>query len=172
MCGDLQKDLHSSILDFLGCHTTPIGVTLNSVTMRPRPGRVETCAIFPFLSLPKGRLPIMHSKSADSSVVWDYIAVYAPGAQWQDALPKPVYSNNPVRDAISGAKESIQRSRIYWQTHETNKTAMKLYDAVAKKDRVCRLPTLAVTLWPEMLEMPSDRSFASFAQRLSAACWQ
>jgi len=43
-----------------------------------------------------------------SSVVWDYIAVYAPGTLWQDALPKPVYSDNPVRDVISGAKESIQ----------------------------------------------------------------
>jgi hypothetical protein len=44
-----------------------------------------------------------------STVVWDYIAVYAPGAQWQDALPKPVYSDNPVRDVIGGAKESVQR---------------------------------------------------------------
>jgi hypothetical protein len=44
-----------------------------------------------------------------STVVWDYIAVYAPGTLWQDAPPKPVYSDNPVRDAISGAKESIQR---------------------------------------------------------------
>jgi hypothetical protein len=44
-----------------------------------------------------------------SSVVWDYIAVYAPGTLWQDAPPKPIYSDNPVRDVISGAKESIQR---------------------------------------------------------------
>jgi hypothetical protein len=44
-----------------------------------------------------------------STVVWDYIAVYAPGTQWRDALPKPVYSHNPVRDVISGAKESVQR---------------------------------------------------------------
>lgn len=45
-----------------------------------------------------------------STVVWDYIAVYAPGTLWQDAPPKPIYSDNPVRDVISGAKESIQRS--------------------------------------------------------------
>jgi hypothetical protein len=44
-----------------------------------------------------------------STLVWDYIAVYAPGAQWQEALPKPVYSGNPVRDVIRGAKESVQR---------------------------------------------------------------
>ena len=46
-----------------------------------------------------------HSRS---TIVWDYIAVYAPGTLWQDAPPKPVYSGNPVRDAISEAKESIQ----------------------------------------------------------------
>jgi hypothetical protein len=44
-----------------------------------------------------------------SSVVWDYIAVYAPGKLWQDAPPKPMYSDNPVRDVIGGAKESINR---------------------------------------------------------------
>lgn len=44
-----------------------------------------------------------------SSVVWDYIAVYTPGKLWQDAPPKPIYSDNPVRDVISGAKESINR---------------------------------------------------------------
>ena len=44
-----------------------------------------------------------------STVVWDHIAVYAPGTLWQDAPPKPIYSDNPVRDVISGAKESVQR---------------------------------------------------------------
>jgi hypothetical protein len=44
-----------------------------------------------------------------STVVWDYIAVYAPGMLWQDAPPKPIYSDGPVRDVISAAKESVQR---------------------------------------------------------------
>jgi len=44
-----------------------------------------------------------------STVVWDYIAVYAPGPLWQDAPPRPVYSDHPVRDVISGAKDAIQR---------------------------------------------------------------
>jgi hypothetical protein len=44
-----------------------------------------------------------------SSIVWDYIAVYAPEKLWQNAPPKPIYSDNPVRDVISGAKESINR---------------------------------------------------------------
>ena len=44
-----------------------------------------------------------------STVVWDHIAVYAPGALWQDTLPKPVYSDSPVLDVISGARGNIQR---------------------------------------------------------------
>jgi hypothetical protein len=44
-----------------------------------------------------------------ASVVWDYIAVYAPGTLWQDAPPKPVYSDHPVRDVIGGAKNATQR---------------------------------------------------------------
>jgi hypothetical protein len=44
-----------------------------------------------------------------STVVWDNIAVYAPGTLWQDALPKPAYSAHPVRDVIVGAKEATQR---------------------------------------------------------------
>ena len=47
-----------------------------------------------------------HSRS---TVVWDHIAVYAPGTLWQDVPPKPTYSDNPVRDVISGAKDSIKR---------------------------------------------------------------
>jgi hypothetical protein len=46
-----------------------------------------------------------------STVVWDYIAVYPPGTVWLDAPPKPVYSDSPVRDAITSAKESIQHLR-------------------------------------------------------------
>ena len=43
-----------------------------------------------------------------STVVWDHIAVYAPGTLWQDVPPKPVYSSSPVRDVISGAKDAIK----------------------------------------------------------------
>jgi len=44
-----------------------------------------------------------------STVVWDYIAVYEPGTVWQDAPPKPVYSDHPVLDVISGAKDAVRR---------------------------------------------------------------
>ena len=44
-----------------------------------------------------------------ASVVWDYIAVYAPGELWQDMPPTPIYSDRPVRDVIGGARNAIQR---------------------------------------------------------------
>ena len=44
-----------------------------------------------------------------ATVVWDYIAVFAPEMLWQDVLPRPVYSDHPVRDVISGAKDATQR---------------------------------------------------------------
>jgi hypothetical protein len=44
-----------------------------------------------------------------STVVWDYIAVYAPGTLWQAGPPKPIYSDRPVRDVIGGTKDAIQR---------------------------------------------------------------
>src|SRR5262249_47423842 len=47
-----------------------------------------------------------HSRA---TVVWDRIAVYAPGALWQHAPPNPVYSDHPVRDVIRGARDAIQR---------------------------------------------------------------
>ena len=43
-----------------------------------------------------------------STVVWDSIAVYAPGPLWQDTPPKPVYSSGPVRDVIGGAKDATK----------------------------------------------------------------
>ncbi len=43
-----------------------------------------------------------------STVVWDSIAVYAPGTLWQDTLPKPVYANGPVLNVIPGAKDAIK----------------------------------------------------------------
>src|SRR3954471_9862956 len=36
-------------------------------------------------------------------------------------------------EAVYGAAKAAGASRVYWQTHETNVTAMKLYDQVAEK---------------------------------------
>ena len=35
--------------------------------------------------------------------------------------------------AVYGAAAAAQVPRVYWQTHETNRTAMRLYDQVAEK---------------------------------------
>jgi len=45
-----------------------------------------------------------------ASVVWDYIAVFPPGAVWQeDAPPRSVFSDHPVRKVIGRAKDAIER---------------------------------------------------------------
>src|ERR1700745_2568768 len=44
-----------------------------------------------------------------SSVVWDHIAIFAPETLWQDAPPKRLYSDHPVRDVIGGAENAVQR---------------------------------------------------------------
>ena len=36
-------------------------------------------------------------------------------------------------EAVYGAAREVGVRRVYWQTHETNSTAMKLYDQVADK---------------------------------------
>ena len=36
-------------------------------------------------------------------------------------------------EAVYAAAQAAGASRVYWQTHETNATAMKLYDQVAEK---------------------------------------
>ena len=45
-----------------------------------------------------------HSRS---TVVWDHIAVYAPGELWQDAPPEPAYSGDPVVRKIDRAKDAV-----------------------------------------------------------------
>ena len=45
-----------------------------------------------------------HSRS---TVVWDHIAVYAPGELWQDAPPEPAYAGDPVVRKIDRAKEAV-----------------------------------------------------------------
>ena len=56
----------------------------------------------------KRDLSHLMGEQSRATVVWDYIAVYAPGALWQDAPPTPVYSAHPVREVISGARDAIQ----------------------------------------------------------------
>jgi hypothetical protein len=61
----------------------------------------------------KARL-ISHSMGEHDrrSIVWDYIAVYPPGALWTERPPAPLYSGRPVvevKDAARAALDGISR---------------------------------------------------------------
>jgi hypothetical protein len=42
-----------------------------------------------------------------STVVWDSIAVYAPGTFWHDTPPKPIYYNGPVARFHSAMQQTL-----------------------------------------------------------------
>ena len=44
-----------------------------------------------------------------SSVIWDYVGVYQPGALWDQSPPTPTFSKVPVIRGIGGTKETIER---------------------------------------------------------------
>lgn len=43
-----------------------------------------------------------------AGVVWDYIAVYAPGTKWEEAPPKAVYAGHPVFQVIAAVRDAIE----------------------------------------------------------------
>lgn len=59
----------------------------------------------------KGRL-ISHSIGAHNrrNVVWDYIAVYAPGAVWNERPPEPLYQGGPVVNVIEPARVALAQA--------------------------------------------------------------
>lgn len=44
------------------------------------------------------------------SLVWDYIAVYPPGAVWEDRPPEALYHGNPVVRVTGPAREALARA--------------------------------------------------------------
>jgi hypothetical protein len=42
-------------------------------------------------------------------VIWDYVAVYEQGKQWDKAPPEPTYSNAPVIHALDETREAIKK---------------------------------------------------------------
>ena len=56
----------------------------------------------------KNRL-ISHSMGEHDrhSIVWDYIAVYPPGAVWEQNPPSGIYHGNPVVRVMEAAREAI-----------------------------------------------------------------
>ncbi len=43
-----------------------------------------------------------------SSIVWDYVAAYPPGALWNKTPPQAAYSHVPVIKGIDGARETMR----------------------------------------------------------------
>jgi hypothetical protein len=56
----------------------------------------------------KGRL-ISHAMGEHDrdSVIWDYIAIYAPGAVWQDAPPPALFHDGPVVRVVEAARAAL-----------------------------------------------------------------
>jgi hypothetical protein len=44
-----------------------------------------------------------------STIVWDSIGIYGPGAVWDAAPPKPVFQDRPVVDVIGKARLALER---------------------------------------------------------------
>jgi hypothetical protein len=44
------------------------------------------------------------------SIVWDFAAVYSPGAMWEQAPPKAVFDGGPVVDIIGDLAKSLDLS--------------------------------------------------------------
>jgi hypothetical protein len=40
-------------------------------------------------------------------IVWDFVAVYEPGARWDENFPIPSFQGAPVVDVIRGLKEYL-----------------------------------------------------------------
>ena len=43
------------------------------------------------------------------SIAWDIVAVYEPGKLWEQAPPKPAYSDGPVVDVIEATRTGDQK---------------------------------------------------------------
>ena len=71
-------------------------------------------------------------------MVWDYIAVYAPGTLWQDGPSKPIYSDNPVRDVegrIEGT-ESLRGMRLWCPPLKSQGWGSHIYFSYTSGERV------------------------------------
>jgi len=59
----------------------------------------------------RGRL-ISHSMGEHDrkSIVWDHVAVYPPGAVWDDSPPQPIYRGGPVVQATESVRAALARA--------------------------------------------------------------
>lgn len=59
----------------------------------------------------KGRL-VSHSMGEQNRqrIVWDYIAVYSPGAMWNDRPPEALYHGGPVVQVADAARAALAQA--------------------------------------------------------------
>ena len=46
--------------------------------------------------------------NGSTAVVWDWVAVFPPGARWEEVLPKPAFADGPVVHVIGRLQEQLQ----------------------------------------------------------------
>ncbi len=66
------------------------------------PGRLLSADLVQALRARPGEA---HDDPDDDDIVWDCVAIYPPGARWEEALPAPAYIDCPVVRVI----EEVQR---------------------------------------------------------------
>ncbi len=49
-------------------------------------------------------------RRASEDPVWDYVAVFPPGARWGDRYPPPAWHDGPLVAVEDGAKEALRRA--------------------------------------------------------------
>ena len=60
----------------------------------------------------KGRLLSKAMGEKDrSSIVWDHVAVYPPGARWGGSPPEAVYEGGPVVEVTAELTQALDRLR-------------------------------------------------------------
>ena len=53
---------------------------------------------------------LSRAMGSGDDVLWDYVAIYPPGARWGDAPPEPTFDGAPVVDAIDGVRRALRTS--------------------------------------------------------------
>ena len=51
---------------------------------------------------------ILGARRLKNPIVWDYVAVFAPGVRWDDRFPVPVYAGAPVLDVIDELRPHLR----------------------------------------------------------------
>ena len=58
----------------------------------------------------RGRLlsgKIGHDRFKSDEVVWDFVALFVPGAQWAGSFPEPKFADAPVVNATAGLRRAL-----------------------------------------------------------------